>query len=132
MIEAGLKFGKLTVIGIRKFVSNGKTKMVALCLCECGQRVERNHRSIRASIQKNCMSSCGCFDKQLASKAAMEGRKDRLDVPMTIEELLQVERIVSERRGKTSFRDREEAKACVLADRRVNEMVCHDGAVNSL
>jgi hypothetical protein len=137
MLSIGQKIGLLEVVGIRKFKnSRGETKPVALCKCDCGKRIERDHKSLQNSNRKKCKSSCGCLDKQAVAQEARKERKSVLDIVLTRQELEQVERIVSERTGRrlasNGYTDREDAIACVIADRRVNEMVCHGGKVRSL
>lgn len=65
----GIKFGRLTVIGLdvnknMELRNQGKYKVHWICECECG-----NTKSINgSSLKKGSTKSCGCLNKELAKE----------------------------------------------------------------
>ena len=62
--EVGNKYGKLTVV---KRVANKNNKVMWLCQCDCGNTVEVAGASLRNGNTK----SCGCYQKEQASKNSL-------------------------------------------------------------
>jgi len=76
-------------------------------------------------------ASCGCAKNQGALKRKIGEALALRQSHLTAEEIAQVERICAERR-RPSRQDREEAILCVIADRTVGEMVCHQGTTETI
>jgi len=66
MLSIGQKISYLTIKDIyRKNTSNGKERKPSnrkfyLCLCDCGNEVERRDDYLKKCIRDNIISSCGC------------------------------------------------------------------------
>lgn len=58
--KTGMKFGKLTVVGIDKGKHSGKNVMW-LCKCECGNTVSVSSSHLNDSSP---IKSCGCFKRE--------------------------------------------------------------------
>lgn len=123
----GKRFGRLTVIeALPPKVYRKAVEPVVLCVCDCGNRVSRRIRFL------GNYSSCGCFNHLSLARQAQTLRQETLrSTLLTREELDQVDRIVAERRRPSSV-DRLDAIDCVIADRKVGEMICHGGETFTL
>ena len=72
----GQKFGKLTVISLNEEVSKQKGKPHWNCKCECG-----NEKVIYGKSLKNgSTTSCGCYQKEKATKDLTDQKFGRLTV----------------------------------------------------
>lgn len=60
------KFGKLTVIEFSRIDKNQKARWI--CICDCGNKVER----MASGLRKNRISHCGCLPKGLGARLAPE------------------------------------------------------------
>jgi hypothetical protein len=70
--------------------------------------------------------------RQIESAKAQHARSCRISkTKLTPEEQAQVERILAERTVPSNA-DRNDAIECVIADRKVREMVCHGGIVETV
>lgn len=66
-VPVGTKFARLTVVAEleRYRQPNGKTNRIFQCVCECGNEVITKLKSLRHGES----SSCGCYQKEAASKS---------------------------------------------------------------
>jgi len=65
-IQAGSRFGKLTVVGVGSNVKNknGEMASTSICMCDCGREKEIRNWSLKSHATK----SCGCLQKARATE----------------------------------------------------------------
>jgi hypothetical protein len=127
-LRPGEKIGRLTVLGKAERI-NGS--YASICKCECEKIIARRNSTLRMARDQNMEASCGCARNQGGLKKKIEDAVALRHSKLTPEEFAQVDRICAERR-KPCRRDRAEAVLCVIADRPVGEMVCHQGATETI
>lgn len=66
LLEAGARFGRLTVkeLAARGSAKEGRRDRVYLCVCDCGNSTEVRSGNLRSGSTK----SCGCYRKDSAAK----------------------------------------------------------------
>lgn len=127
-LRPGDKIGRLTVLGKAERI-NGSPASV--CKCQCETIIARRNSTLRMARDHNMEASCGCAKNQGGLKKKIEEALALRQTHLTPEEFAQVDRICAERR-KPSRRDRQEAVLCVIADRPIGEMVCHQGTTETI
>jgi len=71
--KTGQRFGRLTVISRGPNGSNWKVKW--FCQCDCGKKTLVKSDSLCSSRNKSITNSCGCLQKEAASKNGKQGIK---------------------------------------------------------
>lgn len=127
-IRSGDKIGRLTVLGSAERINGA---LASLCRCECENIITRRNSTLRMARYERMEASCGCAKNQGTLKKKIGVALALRQSHLTPEEIAQVERICAER-IKPSRQDREEAILCVIADRPVGEMVCHQGTTETI
>lgn len=69
----GTKVGKLTILGLTEFCfhSDGRRMANFLAKCECGNTTTILGQSLRKAIEKNSVSSCGCYNLERARELGL-------------------------------------------------------------
>lgn len=127
-LRPGDKIGRLTVLSKGERINGA---LASVCRCECEKIITRRDSTLRIARDQGMEASCGCAKNQGGLKKKIEEALALRQTRLTPEETAQVDRICAERR-KPSRRDREEAILCVIADRPVGEMVCHQGTTETI
>lgn len=127
-IQPGDRIGRLTVQGPAPRINGARA---SVCMCVCEKVITRRDSTLKMARDQEMEASCGCARNQGALKKKIEEAIALRQSRLTPEEFAQVERICAERRNPNN-KDREEAILCVIADRTVGEMVCHQGLTDTI
>lgn len=74
--KTGQKFGRLTVLGLSNIKNQDKNgHPIFTCLCDCGNQIDVSSDALRKSGVGGT-KSCGCLNKELASKLGKNMIKD--------------------------------------------------------
>ena len=69
----GKTFGRLTVIKEEQVVKSNKSRIIATCICECGNE----KICVRDGLTQGSTASCGCFRQEKTRETNAKKRKPR-------------------------------------------------------
>ena len=78
----GRRYGRLVVVSRAedRYYKNGKTRVMWLCLCDCGNKIEVD----APSLKSNHTISCGCFQKERIHERCFEDLSNQVFGKLTV------------------------------------------------